>query len=107
MLYSLVTTLPNHESAEVIARLLLEGRLVACAHVHAPQRSLYYWQGALCDETEVSVSAITHTSLLAKASAAMRAHHPYAVPCIISSPITSHLADYDAWVCEVLSLNGC
>ncbi len=104
MLYHLTTTLPDEASASAIAHALVEQRLVACAHVHAPQRSLYYWQGTLCEEAEVSISAVTHASLLAAAAEAMRVHHPYAVPCIVSAPLTSHESAYDDWVRDVLGL---
>jgi hypothetical protein len=43
----IVTTVPDEESAQRIARALVEARLAACVQVAGPVESVYRWQGQI------------------------------------------------------------
>ncbi|MBX3727966.1 MAG: divalent-cation tolerance protein CutA [Candidatus Sumerlaeia bacterium] len=72
---------PSEEEACRIARHLLDARLVACANWF-PIRSMYWWEAALAEEGEVVLLAKTLPAKADAVEAAIRAVHPYQVPCI-------------------------
>ena len=50
-----VTNLPSRESAETLARSLVEQRLAACVNILPPCRSVYRWKGSIESADEVPV----------------------------------------------------
>jgi len=93
---------PSHAEAESIAKMLLEKKLIACAQLSAPVRSLYWWRGAIQDESEVIVSMKSLASLYPLIEAAILARHSYEVPEIAASPLTMVSPTYLAWLREVV-----
>jgi len=93
---------PSHEEAAAIARTLLEQKLIACAQLSAPVRSLYWWQGAIQDENEVIVTMKSLDSLYARIERAILARHSYQVPEIVAWPLTMVSPSYLAWLIEVV-----
>ena len=47
-----LTNLPDRESAEKLAALLIERRLAACVNILAPCTSVYRWQGEIQHDEE-------------------------------------------------------
>ena len=47
-----LVTAPSTEEAARIARVLVEEKLAACGNVVPGVRSIYRWQGKICDEQE-------------------------------------------------------
>lgn len=90
-------TAPDRETARSIARTTVERRLAACANVW-PIESTYWWKGVLEETTEFVIVFKTRRSLLPKLIAAVRAAHPYEVPCIVSYPMGAALPEYLAWI---------
>lgn len=93
---------PSHEEAATIARALLEQKLIACAQLSAPVRSLYWWQGMIQDEGEVIVTMKSLASLYARIEQAILARHSYQVPEIVAWPLTMISPTYLAWLAEVV-----
>jgi len=93
---------PSHDEAAAIARMLLAEKLIACAQLSAPVRSLYWWQGALCDENEVIVTMTSLASLYPRIEQAILAQHSYEVPAIVAWPLTMVSPAYLAWLIEVV-----
>lgn len=93
-----LTTLPDAESAETLARKLVEARLAACVNVLAPCRSLYRWQGAVQTESEVPLLIKTSAEGYAALEAGIREAHPYELPEIVAVSIERGLPEYLAWV---------
>ena len=50
-----LTQMPDRESAEALARVLVESRLAACVSVGATVGSLYHWRGQIEMAQEVPV----------------------------------------------------
>jgi periplasmic divalent cation tolerance protein len=92
---------PSHDEAAAIARLLLEEKLIACAQLSAPVRSLYWWQGAICDENEVIVTMKSLASLYPRIEQAILAQHSYEVPEIVAWPLAMVSPAYLVWLAEV------
>jgi periplasmic divalent cation tolerance protein len=93
-----LTNLPDHAAAEMLANTLIETRLAACITILAPCRSVYRWQGALESADEVPLLIKTTEARYAALETAIRTLHPYDLPEVIALPITHGLPDYLAWV---------
>jgi periplasmic divalent cation tolerance protein len=92
------STFPTADLAADVARTLVGERLCACANLVPAVRSIYAWQGVLCDETETLAIIKTTSERLEALIARLRALHPYEVPEIIAVPVAGGHAGYLAWV---------
>jgi periplasmic divalent cation tolerance protein len=93
-----LTNLPDRETAERLAGVLMEKRVAACVNILAPCRSVYRWKGAVQREDEHPVLIKTTAERYPALEAAIRAAHPYELPEIIAVPIEHGLPAYLAWV---------
>jgi periplasmic divalent cation tolerance protein len=93
-----LTTFPQREAAESLARELLAARLAACIHIGATVHSLYHWRGEIETADEVPVAIKTRAGLYSRLEAAIRASHPYELPEIVAVPITHGLPAYLEWI---------
>jgi periplasmic divalent cation tolerance protein len=93
-----LTSLPDHESAQNLARSLVTGRLAACVNVGAPVESMYHWRGEIETAREVPVVIKTRQALYGAVEAAVKAAHPYELPEIIAVPVIHGLAGYLDWI---------
>lgn len=93
-------TVPNLESARQIARVLVEKRLAACVNLLPGVTSIYFWEGAVREDSEVLLVCKTRRSRLAALQEEVRTMHPYQVPEIIALPVVAGLEEYLNWVRE-------
>ena len=93
-----LTNLPDAARAEALATTLVETRLAACVNILAPCRSVYRWNAAIEQASEVPLLIKTTAKCYPALEAAIRAQHPYETPEIIALPVTRGLPDYLAWV---------
>ena len=93
-----VTNLPDRESAEKLAALLIERRLAACVNILAPCSSVYRWQGEIQHDEEHPLLIKTAKDRYAELEAAIRANHPYELPEVIAVPVIQGLPAYLQWV---------
>jgi periplasmic divalent cation tolerance protein len=91
-------TAPPAESAG-LARMLIEQRLVACASI-VPVRSLYRWNGEVCDEEEHLLIMKTVFADADLVITAIKGCHSYEVPEIIVLPVAAGYLPYLGWVRE-------
>ena len=101
-----VTNLPSRESAETLARSLVEQRLAACVNILPPCRSVYRWQGAVESASEIPLLIKTRAECYAALEAAIRRLHPYEVPEIVALPVERGLPAYLAWVADETGEEG-
>ena len=94
-------TAANREEAERIGRSLVEKRLAACVQISPEIRSLYWWEGRVCDEPETAFTAKTTVSLFDELVAEVKRLHSYTVPEIVFVPVTASSPDYQRWLAEV------
>jgi len=92
-----VTTVGDAETAQRIARTLVDARLAACVQIVPGLRSIYRWQGAVEDAAEVQVIAKTATARAEALAARLREIHPYEVPEILTFEGRASAA-YGAWL---------
>ena len=96
----LYTTWPDEKSAERAAETLLEDRLIACANVLGPVRSVFRWRGETCREREVAVLFKTAEAQAETVRDRLLHLHPYDEPAIVQlavSPAGTSPA-FAAWV---------
>jgi periplasmic divalent cation tolerance protein len=95
-----MTNLPDLQSAQIMARMLVEQRLAACANCLPAVKSVYRWQGAVEEADEVTLLIKTAGSRYAELEAAIKGSHPYDVPEIVVVPLTGGLPAYLDWVVQ-------
>lgn len=95
-------TAPNMESGDMIAKTLLEKKLVACVNLVTPVISLFSWQGKIDRDDEVLLILKSRADLFeSDLIPAVEAVHPYDVPEIIALPVLMGSAKYLNWIDEV------
>lgn len=94
------STFPDLETAESVARLLLEQRVIVCVNILPRITSLYLWQGTINRATEVIAIFKTTQSMKAALEEALLKEHPYETPVII------HLANEGAALKTLAWLNA-
>ena len=93
-----LTNLPDRETAQALARALVEARLAACVNVGAAVDSIYHWRGRIETAVEHPVAIKTRAVLYSDVEAHIRRIHPYELPEIIAVPVTDGLAPYLDWI---------
>jgi periplasmic divalent cation tolerance protein len=91
------TTIDNEGAARELARSAVTARLAACGQVGSPVTSVYWWDHAVRELTEWTVSLKTTRTRYAALAEHIRAVHTYEVPEIVATPITGDPA-YLAWI---------
>ena len=99
----IVSTTPDAQTAEKIAKVLLKKRLCACVNIVPGIRSLFHWEGKIESQTECMLFIKTRKTLFSKVSRAIKAHHPYTVPEVISLPVAQAQSDFLAWLVKETS----
>ena len=93
-----LTTVEKQEDGERLARLIVERELAACVQVLLPMTSVYRWQGAVEQASEVLLLIKTTSSAYPQLEAAIKQHHSYRTPEIIALPVAAGSADYLSWL---------
>lgn len=92
-------TAPTKEIGRQIAAALVEQRLAACVNILGPIRSIYTWEGKICDDEEMLLIAKSRTDLIeGRLIPLVQTIHPYDVPEIIALPVVAGLPSYLEWV---------
>lgn len=92
------TSCPDDVHANRIAHALVEARIAACVHISAPIRSVYTWEGKICEEQEISLHIKCLQTLYPELEQLVLKLHPYQVPEIIAVPVTHGLPAYLDWI---------
>ena len=93
-----ITSLPSLEQAQTIARQLVENRLAACVQIQQGVNSIYRWDGKICEENEVLLSAKTSRALWEEIRVFIQNNHPYDLPEIMAFTPADYEQQYGQWV---------
>ena len=85
------------QEARLLARTLVEERLVACVNSW-PISSTFRWEGRVEEGQEVALLCKTQSSLVPAVLKRAKELHSYEVPCITAWPIGTGNPDYLDWV---------
>jgi len=91
-------TAPDGEVAARLGRQLVEAGVAACVNIIPALRSIYRWEGKLCDEPEALMVIKTRADRAETLASAIKASHPYENPEVIALPISAGLESYLNWV---------
>ena len=93
-------SLGPREDASAIARALVEERFAAAVNIQQGVRSVYRWQGAVEEGTEVLLIAKTTGALVPRLTERVIALHSYQCPAVVAVPVCGGNPDYLAWIEE-------
>jgi periplasmic divalent cation tolerance protein len=99
----ILNTTDTSELAQKIASALVEAKEAACVNIIAGIRSIYSWQGKVCDEEECLLLIKSSAEKFEAVRATIRRLHSYDVPEIIAVPITAGDPDYLGWLASSIS----
>lgn len=91
-------TAASRDEALILARHLVEERLVACANILDGATSLYWWEGKVQEDREAVLIAKTRSAQADAVVARVKALHSYSCPCVIALPIIGGNPEFLAWI---------
>ncbi|MFQ5936407.1 MAG: divalent-cation tolerance protein CutA [Acidiferrobacterales bacterium] len=95
-----LTTCPDADSANTIARSLVGTGLAACVNILPVGQSVYVWKGEIETAAEHLLLVKSRVQQYQAIEERIRSLHPYELPEIIAVPIASALSEYLAWLEE-------
>jgi periplasmic divalent cation tolerance protein len=97
-----LSTCGDRESAERIARRLVEQQLAACVNILPGVQSIYRWQGAIASDPEVLMLIKTGADLVQEVQSAITSLHSYEIPEFLVLPVSGGSDAYLGWLEESL-----
>ena len=91
-------TFPDLGVARTIGGSLVRQQLVACVNILPGMISIYRWEGAVEQDSEVSMIAKTRAGLIDAVTAAIVAEHPYDTPAIVAVRVSGGSAPFLDWI---------
>lgn len=96
---TVTTTFESLEDAHSMVSMLLEKKLIVAGQIRHI-RSVYWWNGDVCDEPEIELACITEGTLYDRVEDFIVRNHPYEVPQVICTPIINVTTDYGNWISD-------
>ena len=91
-------TVPSKKLAKDITKVLLKHKLVACVSMIENVKSVFSWDGEVCEEKEILMMIKTRRANYGKVKLVIEDMHSYSVPEIIALPIVDCSEDYLKWL---------
>ncbi len=91
-------TCPDRETAEKIARHLVQSNHAACINILPTVTSVFQWKNAIEMEQELLLLIKTRADHFAAVEEQIKSLHPYELPEIIAVSIDRGLPDYLKWI---------
>ncbi len=98
-------TCPDKDTAETIARLLVNDKLAACVNILPGVTSVYRWHEQIESAQEHLLLIKANKSLYQTIEKTIKKHHPYELPEIIAVPVENGLPEYLHWIDSCHSYN--
>jgi periplasmic divalent cation tolerance protein len=93
-----LSTAPTADKAAEIARVLVREGLVACMNIVPGVRSVYFWDGEMCDAAEVLCVMKTRADRVEALRERLVSLHPYEIPEFVVLDVRSGHEPYLSWV---------
>lgn len=91
-------TVPDKKIAKDITKILMKHKLAACISMIENVKSVFSWDGEICEEKEILMMIKTRRSNYGKIKLVIEDIHTYSVPEIIALPIIDCSEDYLKWL---------
>jgi periplasmic divalent cation tolerance protein len=97
-----LTTTPNVEEAESLARKIVEARLAACVQVLPQMKSFYFWDDAVQADSEHLLLIKTSDEKFDELKSFIQSNHSYSIPEIVGVRAEKVSESYLKWLNEYL-----
>jgi len=97
-----LTTTPNVEEAEHLARKIVESKLAACVQVLPPMKSFYYWKDEVQADSEHLLLIKTLDEKFDELEKFIQSNHSYEVPEIVALAAEKVSDSYLSWLSDYL-----
>ena len=91
-------TVPSKKIAKDITKVLMKHRLAACVSMVENVKSVFSWDGEICEEKEILLMIKTRRENYGKVKLVIEDLHSYSVPEIIALPVVDCSEDYLKWL---------
>jgi periplasmic divalent cation tolerance protein len=91
-------TVPSKKIAKDITKVLMKHKLAACVSMIENVKSIFSWDGELCEEKEILLMIKTRRENYGKVKLVIEDLHTYSVPEIIALPVVDCSEDYLKWL---------
>lgn len=91
-------TVPSKKLAKDITKVLMKHKLAACVSMVDNVKSVFSWDGEICEEKEILMMIKTRRANYGKVKLVIEDMHSYNVPEIIALPIVDCSEDYLKWL---------
>jgi len=101
-----VTTAGTQEQANRLAEELVDRRNAACVNIIPIQRSVYWWQGQVCDDSEFMLLIKTTDTEWEAVQETVRELHDYELPELLAFNVAHGEARFLEWMLSSLDKRG-
>ena len=101
-----ITTVGNEEQANLVSRELVGRRLAACVNIVPIRRSVYRWEGKVCEDSEFLLLIKTLDTAYEAIEEAIRELHEYELPEILTFPVGKGEPRFLEWIAGAVSASG-
>lgn len=91
-------TVPSKKLAKDITKVIMKHRLAACVSMVENVRSVFSWEGEICEEKEILMMIKTRRANYGKIKLVIEDMHSYSVPEIIALPVVDCSENYLKWL---------
>ena len=91
-------TAPDANVAADLTKALLSDELVACGNIVDGLRSVYRWEGKICDDSEALLILKTTKDKVESLKIKVVEVHPYECPEVLVVPVSDGHPEYLSWV---------
>lgn len=93
-------TTASEDEASAIGRAVVSQRLAACTNILALKKSIFEWEGKICEESEFLMIVKSRLDLFEELSVVVKGLHSYKVPEIVAVPMITGSPEYLNWVMQ-------
>jgi periplasmic divalent cation tolerance protein len=94
----IISTADTMDLAEKVASTIVKESLAACVNIVPGIRSIYRWEGKVCDDAELLLLIKSSEDNFESVRSRIRQLHTYDTPEVIAVPIGAGDPDYLNWL---------
>jgi periplasmic divalent cation tolerance protein len=98
--YVILVTAPSIEVARELSHALVAERLAACVNILPGLISIYRWEGAIEEETELLMVVKSAADRFEEVKARVQELHPYDEPEVVGLDVVDGSHSYLKWVLD-------